>query len=324
MNLPLLLFRKRFHAYVDFAFRELYPNKCFMDHWHIELMAEVLQLHYEHADQKELGRMIFNLPPGYFKTHLCSIFFPTWVLGRDPRLTVLIISETVGKAYDLQERCADLMSKPRFRSLFPRAKIKSIGKSVEFNYGGCIHHSSLHYTGVRRKSDIVIIDNPQSILSLERLDPQSLIELPRLLKDPKRGLIIMNSRRLSGNDMTHHLSRLSGWSSLSLPLVAVQDELIQIAPYLRHDLKMGEVLQREIADWFDVETNLQEMGWKHFSFQQMQDCYKLDTHDHTYDNRRDENGFRWVMVGELSDDQIAHQEFKKLREHYEQKRVEAT
>ena len=175
------IYRMRFRSFVDFAFRELHPDEFFLRNWHIDLMAEILSMIY-HDRIQGMNRLICNLPPGYLKTHICSVSFPAWVLGRDPRKSVLIMSEDPGSALELQERCAELISSSRYRAIFPRTKIKKVSRTLELDYGGCIRHAGIGYTSQRKKSDIVIIDNPQSMSSLDRIKPENFAEIGRLLK----------------------------------------------------------------------------------------------------------------------------------------------
>ena len=320
MSMYELLYRKHFHSYVNFAFRECYPDEYFYDNWHIELIADLIQFISEYQGDESLKKVIFNLPSGHFKTDLCVVFFITWQLGRDPRLSVLIISETPGLAYELKERCVELMSKPRYKSLFSRARIKSNGKKAELTYGGCIQYSGIHSSVMRKKSDIVIIDNPQSLQSLDRLDPHTLLELPRLLKNHKKGLIMMNTRRLGEKDMTYHLEQISGWMNYRFPAVAPHDRNVSFPPHFEHQLIKGEPIQPEIIDWPEVESSLVELGWQHFLYQQMQGYCELNTHDRTYHKPGEKDGVKWIQIGKINEEQIAHRDFKILRDNYVSKK----
>src|SRR5690606_25537668 len=105
------------------------------DNWHIRWVAAMLQRTWTGWFPALPRKWIFNLPSGYLKTHICSISFPAWVLGRDPRKSVLIVSETPDQALEIRERCAELMSGRRYRSLFPRARIVRSGRDLELNFG---------------------------------------------------------------------------------------------------------------------------------------------------------------------------------------------
>ena len=319
MSMYEMLYRKNFHSFASFAFRECYPGKYFYDNWHIELISDLMQFLTEYKEEGAPRKVVFNLPPDHFKTHLCSIFFPAWLLGRDPRLSVLIISENSGAAFELQERCAELMRKARFRSLFPRAKIKKEGDSIEFVYGGCIQHTGIYRNSIRQKNDLIIIDNPQSLQSLDRLDPNILYELPRLLKDPKQGLIIMNTRRLGAKDMTYHLQQIAGWTNFSFPIVSPEDRELVFPPFFEYNLNKGEPLHPDRTDWPEVESILKEFSWNHFLYQHMQGCYQLDKRNRSHTTTVDKDGKMMMIVGELGEDFIARQEFKKLRENYEER-----
>ena len=270
MSMAPPLYRLRFGSFMDFAFRELHPGEILKNSWYIEFMAEVLQLNYQEPGQR-MNRLIFNLPPGYLKTHICSVSFPAWILGRDPRKSVLILSEHPDAAFEIQERCFELMSSSRYRAIFPRATIKKHARMLELCHGGGIRHAGMGYHSHHKKSDVVIIDNPQSLYSLDRIKSEHLADFGRLLKKPKEGMMVMATRRLGENDLSSLLSRdRSGWHQWAFPAAALHDRDWRFPPDIRCNQKKGDLLNPGIDSWADLETHLHEMGGEAFCFQYLQ------------------------------------------------------
>lgn len=272
MRVHEFIYRKYFSSFVDFAFRELHPDELFFDNWHIQFMADLLQFSLSRTEGAP-RRIAFNLPANSSKTHVCSVSFPAWVLGRDPRKTVLILSETPELAWQLQERCAELMGSARFQAIFSRARIKKVGRSVELKYGGGIRHAGVSYSSQHKKSDIVILDNPQSLHSLERFNPESFIEIGRLLRNPKEGLIVLATRRLGDGDLTEFLCRRQGWQSFGIPGVALEELEIEFPPNVHHKTTIGEPLNEMVESWEDIERQFRELGAEDFCHQILQSKY---------------------------------------------------
>ncbi|MCW1883109.1 hypothetical protein OKA04_00105 [Luteolibacter flavescens] len=305
------LYRMRFRSFVDFAFRELHPDESFVRNWHIDLMTEMLQMmHLERGH--DLRRVIFNLPPGYLKTHICSVSFPAWLLGRDPRKSVLILSEDPEPAFEIQERCAELIGSQRFRSVFPRARIKKASRSLELDYGGWIRHAGIGYSSRHTKSDIVIIDNPQSLHSLDRIKPEHFAEIGRLLKQPKEGLIVMNTRRIAATDLSWFFHvKLNGWGRVSIPAVALEDETWSIPPDINHVQKKGDLLCFSLEGWEDIQGHLAAMGGEAFSYQYLQGQYSPPTSGEI--ELPDRDGMSWRAIGNFDPTWSTQRHLEKLR-----------
>lgn len=322
MTVHEYLYRCRFRSFVDFAFRELHPDELFCDNWHIGLLAEMLQFS-SLGKEESFSRLIFNLPPRSLKTHICSVSFPAWVLGRDPRKSVLILSETPEQAWQLQERCAELMGTSRYRSIFPRAKIKGVGKSVELAYGGGIRHAGFSYSSPHKKSDIVILDDPQSVHSLERANPSSYAEIARLLRRPKEGIMVLATRRIGAGDLSEVLCRRHGWFCLAIPGVALRGNEIVFPPDVRYSTRVGEPLNDAVEEWDDIERQLREFGADAFCHQYLQS--QLDpAHTggaETYDAG---DGTRGILFVKADPERWVAERLKELRAAYTSNSVSKT
>lgn len=295
MTMAQYVYRMRLRSFVDFAFRELHPGEYLNRNWHIDLMVEILLFFYR-DNLAETNRLIFNLPAGYLKTHVCSVSFPTWVLGRDPRKSVLILSEYPESAFEIQERCATLMSSSRYQAVFPRARIKKLSRAIELEYGGGIRHAGMGFTSQHKKSDIVIIDNPQSLHSLDRIKPEHFSDIGRLLKDPKKGMILMVTRRLGENDLSAFFhEKVGGWSKLAIPVVALEDKIWEMPPDVRYRQRKGEPLHPCHEGWEDIEGHHSTLKGEAFAYQYLQGLYFPPETGHT--EYREKDGTTWLEIG---------------------------
>jgi len=310
------MYRCNLGSFVDLAFRELHPGEMMMDNWHIRMIADLLQGPWISPDLEFPRKLIFNLPPGYLKTHICSVSFPAWVLGRDPRRSILIVSETNETALEIRERCVELMRSKLYKWLFPRARISKVGRNVEFSYGGRIRHMGIGYTLPRRSSDLVIIDNPQSLQSLKRLDLESYADIGATLHDPKQGMILVVTRRLGKTDFSAYLRSLRGWGCMKLPVVSTRDTEW---PGIHHDgfiHRRGAPLHYWYEGWPEIEEHIRNLGGEAFRWQYMQGLY---TPPAIGQRTITINGEEMLANGTFDPTWVTFEDFKLLKQEFQSK-----
>lgn len=311
------MYRCKFASFVDFAFRELHPGEMMQDNWHIRFIANLLQFMWDAPEPEAIRRIIFNLPPGYLKTLICSVAFPAWILGRDPRKSALIVSETQDMALEIRERCAELMGSRRYRALFPRARIVRSARDLELNYGGRIRHAGVGYTLPHRRSDLVVLDNPQSLHNLHRFDASSFQEIGRTLKDPMRGMILLATRRLGEHDLSAYLRSLGNWGKIEMPIASLVDQSWNFLPGDNYAQARGEPLNYWYENWDKIEEHIQEFGGDAFSWQYMQGSYRPQaTGQRTHYVDGKPAGY---YVGSFDATSVTLEDFAKLKEEYQLK-----
>src|SRR5476649_282305 len=108
------ILRNDFAAFVDRAFRELNPGARFRPNWHIDLMAEQLEL----VRRGRSKRVIFNLPPRHLKSHIVSVCFIAWLLGHNPAIRILFITYAQDLSDKLARECRTLMMSEFYQAMF--------------------------------------------------------------------------------------------------------------------------------------------------------------------------------------------------------------
>jgi hypothetical protein len=308
------IYRRNFGSFVDFAFRELHSGETMRDNWHIRVVADLLQYLWLNPDPETTRKLIFNLPPDSLKTHICSVAFPAWVLGRDPTRSVLIVSETNDEALDIRDRIVELMRSKRYNWLFRRLRIEKLGKDVEFNHGGRIRHAGIASPLPRRKSDVVIIDNPQSLHGLHRMDPANFADIAATLRDPETGIIQLVTRRLGATDFSSYFRSQLQWGCMAVPVVGTEDNEWK-GPYNEgHIYRRGEVLRSDRQNWEGIEKRIIEVGGEAFSWQYMQGLYRPQTTGHRM--AHDEHGVLGKIVGSFDPSAVTLQDLGNLRAEY--------
>ena len=126
-----------FYTYVKLIASVVIPNE-FRDGRHIQVISEDLQSLYEsyERNQKDFIRHLDGeinendifpterlqvfLPPRSMKSVLCSILFPSWILGRNPAYRVLLVGGTVDVAVDVFGRpLSNLIKSEEYKEIFP-------------------------------------------------------------------------------------------------------------------------------------------------------------------------------------------------------------
>jgi hypothetical protein len=227
----------------------------------------------------------------------------------------LIVSETPDHALEIQERCAELMCSKRYRAIFPQTRVARKSKHLELSLGGAIRHAGAGNALPTRRSDLVVIDNPQSLHGMERFRVQAFAEIDRTLRNPKRGLIVLATRRLGENDLTSFLARQRGWSACCFPVVSLQTAQLEFPPDFQHLWRKGELLQPELENWEAIEVRLGEIGGEAFGWQYMQGLYRPKTQGERLLSL-DENGGQWKMIGTFDPTEVAFDDLGKWKAEY--------
>ena len=124
--------------------------------------------------------------------------------------------------------------------------------------------------------DIFIIDDPQ-----KPVDAQSDIQRNRLnqwvsntlmsrLDSKEKGVIIVVMQRVHLNDLSGYLMELGGWTVLSLPAIAEQDERIAIGDNEFHVRRAGEALHPELESLETLKKLQRQIGSDVFAAQYQQ------------------------------------------------------
>src|SRR5215469_12813585 len=82
------MLRRDYYTFLCRSFLELNPSTEFARNWHIEVMAQELDL----CRTGETKRLIINLPPRSLKSHCASVAFPAWILGHNPSAQIICAS----------------------------------------------------------------------------------------------------------------------------------------------------------------------------------------------------------------------------------------
>lgn len=153
------LLRADFKSFVVKVFNEVSPNSIYLDNWHVDVICHELM----NTIEGKQNRLIINIPPRYMKSIICSVAFPAFILGHNPKATIIAVSYSDELASNLALKCKQVMESNWYQDVFPGAKLSKNKKSTndfETTKGGGRYATSVHGTLTGRGADYIIIDDP--------------------------------------------------------------------------------------------------------------------------------------------------------------------
>src|SRR5262245_59788271 len=176
-------------------------------------------------------RVIVNLPPGFMKSMLISIMYVAWRLGVDPTLKFVCISYGDDLAHKHSASTRKLMQSPVYRAIFPKTVLdKKAEDWFTTTKGGYRYATAVgsDITGFRPNE--IIVDDPiepekgSSELAKEKLRSWITSSVLTRFEDNAKNVFVVVMHRVAPDDLAGTLQAQGGYFTLSLPLVAEEQE----------------------------------------------------------------------------------------------------
>lgn len=201
----------------------------FKDNWHIHMICD----HLEAVSNRQILRVIFNIPPGHYKSLGVQVFWQAWTWAQNPNPDkmpdfegtvmpetwrgpgVRFINATHNEelSTELSVRCRTLIESEWYRERWGDRVVfrKDENKKTSFSnihggtrYGGVI--SSM--TG--KSADILVYDDPHDAMEVDsELQRKGVIrfwseQVPQRIRHPESALVVV-MQRLHTRDLTGHI-----------------------------------------------------------------------------------------------------------------------
>lgn len=242
--------RNDFYAFAQKAFLEVDNSQAFIPAPYIEIITDALM----QCANKEIKRLIINIPPRKLKSFLVSIAFIAWLLGKNPRERIVSISYSQELANKFSRDRKKLMNSEFYKETFatrlnPDKQTENIFETTEngYSYATSIGGSLTGFGG-----NYIIIDDPikaneaRSEVARNKVKEWYNNTLASRLDNKKDGVIIIVMQRLHTDDLVGLLSKQDGWKIISLPAIAEEDEEYILSNNKKIIRKAGEVLCSDI------------------------------------------------------------------------------
>lgn len=268
------LMRMHLMFFLPFVFEVLHPGEDALKmQWYLRAMCQA----FHKVAMGQSLRLVINVPPRHLKS-ITSVAFTAWMLGRDPRLKIMLVTYGESLSRDHLTNLHKIMSHPYFGQLFPKARLtsKAVGKNllVTTQGGGC-RGVTVKGATTGHGADIIIIDDAMkadditSQAKCEELDRFYTGTLITRLNNKLKGAIISVQQRLGQRDLPQRLLD-AGADHLSLPSYQDEGQLIDIGLGRLYSRKPGEILRPEREPMSVLEQYRRDMGPHAFATQFLQ------------------------------------------------------
>lgn len=110
---------------IDF---EIATDPDYEPNWHHEKIALELEHIFQNGDS-EYKILIITVPPRHGKSRECSIDFPAWVLGNDPKKEIMIACHSASLAEEFGGKTRDRVDDVPFKVIFPNVRLREDQKA---------------------------------------------------------------------------------------------------------------------------------------------------------------------------------------------------
>ena len=236
--------------------KHMWPD--FVEGRHHQIFAEKL----ERVARGELKRLIINMPPRHTKSEFASTYFPSWILGRNPKLKVMQITHTAELAFRFGRRVRDIIDSPDYQGVFPGVALKADSKSAgrwETNGGGEAFYSGIGGAVTGRGADLLVLDDIHS--EQDALSPTALDNAweyyssgPRQRLQPG-GAIVIVMTRWSTKDLTGRLlskqveDHADQWEVVEFPAIFPESGKALWPEYWRLEELQGVKASLPVSKW---------------------------------------------------------------------------
>jgi predicted phage terminase large subunit-like protein len=268
-----VILRRDFESFLRRCFMTLNPGSPYLPNWHIAAIAYLLA----RVRRGEITRLIINLPPRHLKSLTVSVAWPAFLLGLEPRHRIFAISYGSELSSKHASDFRSIVESPWYQRAFYNMRIaRSLEDEVSTTARGFRRSTSVYGTLTGLGGGIFIIDDPQ-----KPVDAQSDIQRNRLnqwvsntlmsrLDNKEKGIIIVVMQRVHLDDLSGYLMESGGWTVLSLPAIAEQDETIAIGDNEFHLRRAGEALHPELESLESLKKLQRRIGPDVFAAQYQQ------------------------------------------------------
>ena len=183
------------------------------------------------ADDKK-GRLIVNMPPRHTKSEFASVFFPAWIIGKNPKMKLMQVSHNAELSARFGSKVRNLIDSPTYKQIFGDVRLREDSKAKgrwETNHGGEYYAAGVGGSITGRGADLLIIDDPhteQDSLSdsaMERTYDWYLSGTRQRLQPG--GSIVLVMTRWAQDDLTGRLikaqtePKADKWEHISFPAI---------------------------------------------------------------------------------------------------------
>ena len=120
---------------------------------------------FEDISRGKIKRLIVNMPPRHTKSEFASFLFPSWLVGKNPKLQIIQTTHNTELAVRFGRKMKNLIDSDLYKQVFDKVAISADSKAAgrwETNHGGEYFAAGVGSSITGRGADLLIIDDPHS------------------------------------------------------------------------------------------------------------------------------------------------------------------
>lgn len=237
--------KNNFSKFFFKSFEAINPGQRLENNWHIDCLCEYLTACYN----KEIKRLIINIPFRMLKSSICSMAFPAWGLGKNPALKFMCVSYADELATDLSVKSRQLVESPWYQQLFPELKLIGSQKTrFETTQNGYRLATSTGSGAMGQGANFLIVDDYLST-KMVTSDQERTTALSNFnpvfktrLNNQNDDVIIVIEQRLHDKDLSGMLLNEGGYEHLCLQGKFDKKRIISFGNFTK-EVEENELLQ---------------------------------------------------------------------------------
>ena len=253
-------------GFIEEAWPILEPMEPFVRNWHIDAMAE----HIEAVFENQIGNLAMNVPPGFMKSLLVSVFYPAWAWTKRPGMRFVGGSYEQSLARRDSRKMRTLVTSPWYRTLWGETtELLTTGVDEFINASQGVRQAEPFVSLLGKRGDNVLIDDPHSTEKVESdSERQKAVRIFRegiqnRINNPEKSAIILIMQRLHHQDISGAIDDAGmDYERLVLPMEYEPDRHFQTSSIGWRDprTKPGELLDKKRFTPARVKTMKNDMG----------------------------------------------------------------
>ncbi len=266
--------KAKLSTFTQRAFHTIDPGATYLHNWHIDAISEYLTACYN----RDIKRLIINIPPRYMKSISVTVAWPAWLLGKNPDEKILAASYSQQLSTKHSLDCRHLIQSSWYNDVFPGVVLsKDENQKTRFETTQKGHRiaTSVGGSSTGEGGNILIVDDPhnptQANSDVQRETALTWFDqtFSSRLNNKKDGVIVVVMQRLHTKDLTGHLLEKGGWEQLCLPAIAEKKQIIHIGGFYK-ERQQDEVLHIEREGLPELDIVKRELGSYAFAGQYQQ------------------------------------------------------
>ena len=217
------LARRKLSWFVKYNFEDYREN------WHHKIIFDKL----EAVERGEIRKLMIFVPPRHGKSEICSVNFPAWFFGRNPKKSIIASSYNSDLAISFGRKARNIVNGQEYKNLFPGILLAEDSKAAgrwNTNKGGEYTAVGIGGGATGRGADIFIIDDPvkdeqeaESPVIQER-NIGWFRSVARTRLAPGGAIVVIQTRWHDKDLAGQILESEEGWEIVNLPAIAEEDE----------------------------------------------------------------------------------------------------